>query len=77
MTMPSKKTGIYISAINEPIVTQVMNDFGYTKISNALNFIIQEYSRLTKEQSKQPPVVVQEVEQPKADLSSWFVVEDK
>ena len=74
--MPSKKTGLFISAVNEPIVNGVMEKYGYTKISNAINFIIQEYNRLSKEDKKEV-VEVQEVEQPKADLSSWFVVEDK
>ena len=44
--MPSKKTGLFISAINEPIVNGVMEKKGFTKISNALNYIIKEYVRL-------------------------------
>lgn len=74
--MPSKKTGLFISAINEPIVNGVMEKKGFTKISNAINFIIQEYDRLTKEDKKEV-VEKQDIEQPKQDLSSWFVVEDK
>ena len=74
--MPSKKTGLFISAVNEPIVNGVMEKYGYTKISNAINFIIQEYDRLSNQ--KQEVVEVQEeVEQPKSDLLSWFVAEDK
>ena len=74
--MPSKKTGLFISAINEPIVNKVMEDYGYTKISNAINFIIQEYDRLKKEDKKEI-VEVKEEEQPKSDLLSWFVAEEK
>ena len=73
--MPSKKTGLFISAVNEPIVNAVMEKYGYTKISNAINFIIQEYDRLSKENKQEVVEVV--VEQPKSDLSSWFVAEDK
>ena len=74
--MPSKKTGLFISAVNEPIVNSVMEKYGYTKISNAINFIIQEYDRLCNQ--KHEIVEVQEPEiQIKQDLSSWFVVEDK
>ena len=74
--MPSKKTGLFISAVNEPIVNGVMEKLGYTKISNAINFIIQEYDRLSNQ--KQEVVEVKEPEvQIKQDLSSWFVAEDK
>ena len=72
--MPSKKTGLFISAVNEPIVNAVMEKYGYTKISNAINFIIQEYDRLKNQKQEVVEVVV---EQPKSDLSSWFVAEDK
>ena len=75
--MPSKKTGLFLNAISEPIVDKVMQDYGYTKISNAINFIISEYSRLTKEQKQEVVEVKEEVEQPKSDLLSWFVAEDK
>lgn len=75
--MPSKKTGLFISAINEPIVNSVMEKYGYTKISNAINFIIQEYDRLIKEEKQEVVEVKEKGEEPKADLSSWFVAEDK
>lgn len=79
--MPSKKTGIYISAINEPIINAIMEKHGYTKISNAINFVLQEYSRLIKEkeqkQDKQEIVEVKEEVKPKADFSGWFIAEDK
>jgi len=76
--MPSKKTGLFISAINEPIVNAVMQKYGYIKISNAINFIIQEYSRLTQEQPKEDNQLPEPVEEKvKQDLSSWFIAEDK
>ena len=74
--MPSKKTGLFISAINEPIVNKVMTDYGYTKISNAINFIIQEYDRLIKEDKQE--VVEQKVEEKvQSDFTGWFVAEEK
>lgn len=74
--MPSKKTGLFISAVNEPIVNKVMEDYGYTKISNAINFIIQEYDRLIKEDKKEvaEPQVEEKVQN---SLLDWFVAEDK
>ena len=75
--MPSKKTGLFISAINEPIVNEVMQKHGYTKISNAINFIIQEYSRLTQEQPKADTHPEPVEEKVKSSLSDWFVSEDK
>lgn len=77
--MPSKKTGIYISAINEPIINAIMEKHGYTKISNAINFVLREYSRLIKEkeQDKQEIVEVKEEVKPKADFTDWFIAEDK
>ena len=55
-----------------------MQKHGYTKISNAINFIIQEYSRLTQEQPKEDKQEIEPVEEKvKQDLSSWFVQEDK
>ena len=74
--MPSKKTGLFISAVNEPIVNGVMEKYGYTKISNAINFIIQEYDRLTKEDKKEVVQVKEEVKQP-SNILDWFVAEDK
>ena len=79
--MPSKKTGLFISAINEPIVNKCMADFGYTKISNAINFIISDWQRLkdeeTKEQTKTPTQVVEEEVKKASNLNDWFVSEDK
>ena len=75
--MPSKKTGLFLNSISEPIVNEVMQKFGYTKISNAINFIIQEYSRLTQEQTKEDTLPEPVEEKVKQDLSSWFIAEDK
>ena len=72
----AKKTGLYISPINQPIIDKVMADFGYTKISNAINFIVSEYDRLTKE-DKQEVVEVKEKVKPQVSLNDWFVAEDK
>ena len=77
--MPSKKTGLYLNPISEEIVSRVMETQSISKLSNAINFIIQEYDKLVK----QPPVentddvadVVEE--QIKTDLNGWFVIEDK
>ena len=74
----AKKTGIYISAINVPIVEKVKADFGYTKDSNAINFIISDWQRLKNEETKpdkKPVEVVDEVKKP--SLDGWFVSEDK
>jgi len=74
--MSGKKTGIYIAPINEAIIEKVMADYGYTKLSNALNFIVQEYARLIKEDKKE--VVEQKVEEKiQNDLSDWFIAEEK
>jgi hypothetical protein len=76
--MPSKKTGLFISAINEPIVNKCMADYGYTKISNAINFIISDWQRLKDEQPKADTQLPEPVEEKvKASLSDWFVSEDK
>ncbi len=75
--MPSKKTGLFLSSISVPIVEKVMADFGYTKKSNAINFIIQEYSRLTQEQPKADTLPEPVEEKVAKNLSDWFVAEEK
>ena len=75
--MPSKKTGLFLNSISEPIVNEVMQKHGYTKISNAINFIIQEYSRLTQEQPKEEQLPEPVEEKVKNSLNDWFVSEDK
>ena len=77
--MAGKKTGIFISAINEPIVNRVMQDYGYTKISKAINFIIQEYNKLSKDNKKEiieNEKPTQEIVKP-FNLNEWFVAEAK
>ena len=75
--MPSKKTGLFLNSISEPIVTATMQQYGYTTISNAINFIIQEYSRLTQEQPKEETLPEPVEEKVAKNLSDWFVSEDK
>ena len=75
--MPSKKTGLFLNSISEPIVNEVMQKHGYTKISNAINFIIQEYSRLTQEQPKEQQLTEPVEKKVKSSLSDWFVSEEK
>lgn len=75
--MPSKKTGLFLNSISEPIVNEVMQKYGYTKISNAINFIIQEYSRLTQEEPKEQQLPEPVEEKVKSSLSDWFVSEEK
>lgn len=72
--MVGKKTGLYLSPIAEEIVNKVAEKYGYTKTSNVVNFIILEYDKLVNQKQEVVEVVV---EQPKSDLSSWFVAEDK
>lgn len=72
----AKKTGLYISPVNQPIIEKVMADYGYTKISNAINFIIQEYDRM-KNENKNKIEEPKPVEKKQSDLLSWFVVGDK
>lgn len=73
--MPGKKTGLYLSLIAEEIVNKVAEKFGYTSLSNTVNYIILEYDRLANQ--KQEVVEVKEELKPQAQLSDWFVAEDK
>lgn len=74
--MAGKKTGLYLSPIAEEIVNEVAQKFGYTKVSNTVNYIILEYSKLIKQPKEElhPEPVEEKVKQ---DLSSWFIAEDK
>ena len=74
--MAGKKTGLYLSPIAEEIVNEVAEKFGYTKVSNTVNYIILEYSKLVK-QPKQDTHSEPVEEKVKQDLSSWFIAEDK
>ena len=75
--MAGKKTGLYLSPIAEEIVNEVAEKFGYTKVSNTVNYIILEYSKLVKQpkQDNQLPEPVEE--KVKGSLSDWFVAEEK
>ena len=75
--MAGKKTGLYLSPLAEEIVNEVAKKFGYTKVSNTVNYIILEYSKLIK-QDKQEVVEVKEPEaQIKQDLSKTIVFPPK
>lgn len=75
--MAGKKTGLYLSPVAEEIVNKIMQQYGYTKISNCINFIVLEYDKLIK-QPKQDTQLPEPVEEKvKQDLSSWFIAEDK
>ena len=74
------KTGLNLQPINEPIVKEVMEKYNFTKFSPAINYIIQEYKRLSsieedivntdkKDNENKKPV--------EHDFSNWFVVEEK
>lgn len=73
----AKKTGLYIAPINQPIIDRVQQEHGFTKISNVINYIITEYDKLTKEQTKAPTQVVEEEVKKASNLNDWFVSEDK
>ena len=74
--MAGKKTGLYLSPVAEEIVNEVAQKYGYTKVSNTVNYIILEYSKLIKQPTEptQPEVVEEKVA---SSLSDWFVQEDK
>ena len=75
--MEGKKTGLYLSPLAEEIVNEVAQKFGYTKVSNTVNYIILEYSKLVK-QPKQDTQLPEPVEEKvKSSLSDWFVSEEK
>ena len=73
--MAGKKTGLYLSPIAEEIVNKVAEKFGYTKVSNTVNYIILEYDKLVNQ--KQEVVEVKEESKPQIILNDWFVAEDK
>ncbi len=74
--MAGKKTGLYLSPIAEEIVNKVAEKYGYTKTSNVINFIVLEYDKLIKQESKQEVVEKPVEEKVKSSLSDWFVSED-
>ena len=75
--MAGKKTGLYLSPIAEEIVNKVAEKYGYTKVSNTVNFIIMEYAKLVK-QPKQNTQLPESVEEKvKTSFADWFIAEDK
>ena len=74
--MAGKKTGLYLSPIAEEIVNEVAEKYGYTKVSNTVNYIILEYDKMIKQEKKEvaEPQVEEKVQN---SLLDWFVAEDK
>lgn len=75
--MAGKKTGLYLSPMAEEIVNKVAEKYGYTKTSNVINFIVLEYDKLTKRETKQEVVEKPVEEKVKPNYEGWFVSEDK
>ena len=75
--MAGKKTGLYLSPIAEEIVNEVAQKFGYTKVSNTVNYIILEYDKMIKQEPKQEVVEQKAEEKVATSLSDWFVAEEK
>lgn len=75
--MAGKKTGLYLSPIAEEIVNEVAEKFGYTKVSNTVNYIILEYSKLIKQPKQDKPLPEPVEEKVAKNLSDWFVSEEK
>ena len=74
------KTGIHIQPINEPILQEVMDKFNYTSKSSAINYIMQEYKRLSDVENDIISVYKEDDKDKKPvehDFSSWFVAEEK
>ena len=74
------KTGLNLQPISEQIVRRVMEQHNFTKLSPAINFIINEYNRLvngekiTVEKPKEVPI---EVEQKPVKTKTDIIQEDK
>lgn len=75
--MPARKFGFYLSAINEPVLDKVKKEFGFTKDSNAINYIIQEYNKLSQKPKEVKEEKVEEEQTQKPSFDGWFVAEDK
>ena len=75
--MAGKKTGLYLSPVAEEIVNEVAQKFGYTKVSNVVNYIILEYSKLVKQPKEDKQEIEPVEEKVVKNLSDWFVAEDK
>lgn len=75
--MPARKFGFYLSAINEPVLDRVKKEFGFTKDSNAINYILQEYNKLSQKPKEIKEEKIEEVQSQKTNFDGWFVAEDK
>lgn len=78
------KAGIFIYPVNEPIVERVMKDYQFSKVSPAINFILQKYDEYSKGQAPTVREIIKEVkvkeEKPKptpiTDFSDWFDIDE-
>ena len=75
--MPARKFGFYLSAINEPVLDRVKKEFGFTKDSNAINYILQEYNKLSQKPKEVKEEKTEEEQSQKPSFDGWFVTEDK
>lgn len=75
--MPARKFGFYLSAINEPVLDRVKKEFGFTKDSNAINYILQEYNKLSQKPKEVKEEKIEEEQPQKPSFDGWFVAEDK
>lgn len=69
----SKKTGLYLTGTTAGIVERVMKEFGYTKISNTINYIITEYDKMITQPKQEEKVV----EEKPHNVNDWFVLEEE
>ena len=79
------KAGVFIRPENEQIVERVMKEYKFSRVSPAINFILQKYDEYSKGQAPtvREIVVEKEVkikeEKPKIapiDFSEWFVLDE-
>lgn len=81
------KTGLFIQPINEPILKKIMEEHKFTKISPAINFVLQEYSKMINSEkvtvqkevkAEQSQVVAKNaITEKKSNYNDWFIVEEK
>lgn len=78
------KTGVYIYPISEPIVERIMKKYKFKGVTPTLNFIIQQYDKLVREQKLEDKEIDVEKElktrepkpeKPKIDFSEWFLTD--
>lgn len=75
--MAGKKTGVFLNPVSEEIVNRTAEKFGYTKISNTINFVISEYDRLSNVANATEEKSFKEPEKKKIDVSHWFVIDEE